>query len=195
MENPKSLSTVGVSTISLVARVRAAAGPGGAVRKIAYAKDAFAPVDRPGTLFRDAKAELRNAVRQVATTSHCDRYVLVQSATSQFSNLTLSVHGVGIVNWYNPIKDHTYLFALTHIRVYDGQSFELIRDAAASTDEQSIVSRVLLLEPIRGPSRPLDNALFPSAPPEAATNPVFRDGVRALLTASLDKTLPGLLEP
>jgi hypothetical protein len=178
----------------VVARVRAAAGSSaGAVRNIAHARDAFTRTEQSGSLFRDAKGELGNAVRQIATGSHCGRYVLVQSSTSQFSNLNQSVRGVGIVNWGNPIKDHTYLFALSYIRVYDGQSFEVIKQGAASTDDESLMSRALMLQPVRGPSRELDNTSFPSTPAEAAGNPALRDGVRALLTTSLDKTLPGML--
>jgi hypothetical protein len=177
----------------VVARVRAAPGAAEAVRRIAYARDAFVRAEQPGSLFRNNKAELSGIVRQIATSSHCDRYVLVNSSASQFSNLNQSVRGVGIVNWGNPIKDHTYLFALTYIRIYDGQSFEVIKEGAVSTDEESLLSRALLLQPIRGPSRELDNTSFPSAPAEAASNPALRDGVRALLTASLDKTLPGML--
>jgi hypothetical protein len=178
----------------VVARVRAAAGPGVAVRRIAHTSDAIARAEQPGLLFRDTKTDLSGIIRQAAAGSHCQRYVLVHSLTSQFSNLNQSVRGVGIVHWGNPIKDHTYLFALTYIRVYDGQGFEVIKQqAAASTDDESMVSRALMLKPIRGPNRELDNASFPSAPVEAVTNPTLRDGVRALLTASLDKTLPAML--
>jgi hypothetical protein len=88
----------------------------------------------------------------------------------------------------------TYLFALTYIQIYDGRGFEVIKQGEASTDDESIVSRVLMVKPIRGPNRELDNASFPSAPVEATNNPALRDGVRALLTASLDKTLPAMLE-
>jgi hypothetical protein len=37
--------------------------------------------------------------------------------------------------------------------------------------------------------------MFPDRPADAAANPVLRDGVRSMLTASLDKTLPALLAP
>lgn len=177
----------------IVARVRAAAGPGVAVRRITYAKDAFARAEQPAPLFRDAKTELSGIVRQVAAGSHCERYVLVHRSTGQFSNLNQSVRGIGIVNWSNPIKDHTYLFALTYIRIFDGQGFEVMKQGAASTDDESLMSRALMLKPIRGPNRGLDNTSFPSAPAEAAANPALRDGVRALLTASLDNTLPAML--
>lgn len=162
----------------VVARVRAAAGPGVAVRRIAHTSAAIEP---------------SSFVRKAAARSHCQRYVLVHSSTSQFSNLNQSVRGVGIVNWGNPIKDHTYLFALTYIQIYDGQGFDVITQGAASTDDESMVSRALMLKPIRGPNRELDNTSFPSAPVEAATSSALRDGVRALLTASLDKTLPAML--
>ena len=171
----------------VVARVRAAAGPG--VRKIAHAKDAFAQRDQSGSFFRDMKSELSNAVRQVASGSNCQRYVLVHSSSSRFSNLNQSVRGVGIVSWAH----RTLLFALSYIWIYDGQSFEVIKQGAATTNDESLVSQALMLNPIRGPNRELDRSAFPSAPAEAATSLALRDGVRALLTTSLDNTLPAML--
>jgi hypothetical protein len=173
----------------VVARVRAAAGPGVPVRKIAHTKDAFAQLNQPGSFFRDMKSELSNAVRQIASGSNCERYILVHSSSSRFSNLNQSVHGVGIVSWAH----RTLLFALSYIRIYDGQSFEVIKQEAATTNDESLVSQALMLNPIRGPNRKLDRSAFPSAPAEAATNPALRDGVRALLTSSLDNTLPAML--
>jgi hypothetical protein len=46
---------------------------------------------------------------------------------------------------------------------------------------------------IRGPNRELDGSALPASATEAAANPAFRDGVRALLTSSLDMTLPAML--
>ena len=178
----------------VVARVRAAA-PGMAVRRIAYAKDAFTRYEQPAglVLFRDEKTELSNIVRQIAAGAKCERYVLVIRLTGPFSNTNQTVRGVGIVNWFNPIKSRNYLFALTYIRVFDGQDFSIIKQGAASTDDESLMSRALMLVPVRGPNRELDEASFPAAPADATTNPAFRDGVRALLTTSLDKTLPAML--
>lgn len=177
----------------VVARVRAAA-PGFAVRKIAYASDAFARLEQPtGSLFRDTKAELSSILRQVSAGANCERYVLVQKSRGQFSNTNQAVEGAGIVKWGNPVKSRTFLFTLTRIQVYDGRTFEVIKQGAASTDDEALVSRVLLLNPIRGPNRELDEGSFPANPADAAANPAFRDAVRALLTASLDKTLPAML--
>ncbi|MCP4615315.1 MAG: hypothetical protein GY844_02650 [Bradyrhizobium sp.] len=175
----------------VVARVRAAAGPGVTVRKVAHARDAFAELERAGSFFRDTKAELSSVVRRVASGSNCERYVVVNRSTSRFSNLNQSVHGIGIVSWAH----RTLLFALSYIRIYDGQSFEVVKQGAATTDDESLISRALLLNPIRGPNRELDRGAFPAAPAEAATNPALRDGVRALLTASLNNTLPAMLRP
>ena len=173
----------------VIARVRAAAGSGVTVRRIAYAKDAFAEQEQSGSLFRDRNAELRNAVHQIASGSNCERYVLVRRFTSRFSNLNQSVRGIGVVHWVY----RTFLFALTHVIVYDGQSFEVIKQAAATTDDEPLIARVLMSNPIRGPNRELDKDAFPSNPAEAPNNAEFRDGVRALLTTSLDNTLPAML--
>jgi hypothetical protein len=186
----EEISVVGWGLDDLVvARVRAVAGPGVRVRKITHTKEAFAQLERPGSFFRDTKSELSNALRQIAAGSNCERYVFVTRFTSQFSNLNQSVRGIGIVSW----SYRTLLFALSYIRIYDGQSFEVIKQGAAAIGDEPLVSRLLLLNPIRGPNQELDKAAFPSDPAEAATSPALRDGARALLTASLDNTLPAML--
>jgi len=175
----------------VVARIRAAA-PGATVRKITAAKDAFAAIKRPeglSGLFHDTNADLVAAVRQIVAGTHCKRYVLVRRYGSQFSNTNQDVRGVGIVSW----AGRAYLYALTYIRVLDGEDFSIVKRGAASTDDESTISRALLLNPIRGPSRKLEEGLFPAAPGEAASNPALRDGVRALLAASLDQTMPAML--
>jgi hypothetical protein len=175
----------------VVARIRAAA-PGATVRKITAAKDAFAAIKRPeglSGLFHDTNADLVAAVRQIVAGTHCKRYVLVRRYGSQFSNTNQDVRGVGIVSW----AGRTYSFALTYIRVFDGEDFSIIKRGAASTDDEPAISRALMLNPIRGPSRKLEEGFFPSAPGEAVSNPALRDEIRALLAASLDQTVPAML--
>ena len=174
----------------VVARVRAAAGPGVRVRRIAYDKEAFAELERSGSFFRDMKSELSNALRQIASGSSCERYVLVNRYTSRFSNLNQSVRGVGIVNW----GPRTLLFALSYIQIYDGQTFEVIKQAAAAIDDEPLVSRLLLMNPIRGPNKEVDSRSFPTLA-EAAANTTVRDDLRTLLKTSLDNTLPAMLRP
>jgi hypothetical protein len=178
----------------VVARVRAAA-PGAVVQKIAYAKGAFEPYYNPSLeLFRNFRDDLTAVVRQVAAKASCERYVVVTRSSAQFSTTNQRVQGVGIVHRDNPIKSQTYLFALTFVHLYDGQTFDVIERRAASTDEETLESRLLGLNQIRGPDRELDEGSFPAIPAEAGANPALRDGVRALLTASLDHTLSEMLK-
>jgi hypothetical protein len=136
----KEVSTSGWGLDDLVvARIRAAA-PGATIRKITAATDAFAAIKRPeglSGLFHDTNADLIAAVRQIAAGTHCKRYVLVRRYGSQFSNTNQDVRGVGIVSW----AGRTYLFALTYIRVFDGEDFSIIKRGASSTDDESPVSR------------------------------------------------------
>jgi hypothetical protein len=85
------------------------------------------------------------------------------------------------------------LFALTHVRIFDGQTFELIREAKSAGDDVSLGAMLIGDNPIRGPVREVDETSFPATPADASTNPALREGARALLAASLDKTLPAML--
>ncbi|MBT1511172.1 hypothetical protein KIP88_11705 [Bradyrhizobium sp. SRL28] len=81
---------------------------------------------------------------------------------------------------------------MMYIRVYDEQTFQLINEAPALMAEDTFANRVHYHQ-LGGPSRPMDLAMFPEKAADAAKSPVLRDGVRAMLTTSLDKTLPGML--
>ncbi|MCK1736267.1 hypothetical protein IVA79_20510 [Bradyrhizobium sp. 138] len=177
----------------IISRVRAAAS-GKSVRRIAYSPGAWTRAAESGSPMLRRNPERQEFVQQSAASSRCQRYVLVERFQNGFSNTNQSVEGFGIVKWGNPIKRRTFLFALTYVTVYDGQSFEVIKKGAASLDDEPMVSRVLGINPISGPNRELDESAFPAAPAEAAANPKLRDGVRALLTTSLDRTLPRLLQ-
>ena len=138
--------------------------------------------------------ERQEFVQQSASGTSCQRYVLVERYQNRFSNTNQSIEGFGIVKWGNPIKRRTFLFALTYITVYDGHSFEVVKKGAASLDNEPMMSRLLGINPISGPNQELDEAAFPSSPNEVPANAKLRDGVRTLLTTSLDRTLPRLLQ-
>jgi hypothetical protein len=175
----------------VVTRVRAAAAVS-AVRKIACTKEDLQRA-KSDSFFRNINAEWRDFVRQVAAGANCQRYVLMTISSSQFANTNQTVEGFGILFWGNLIKKRTYLFALTHVRIFDGQTFELIKEAQSAGDDVSLGAMLIGDNPIRGPSREVDETSFPATPAEAATNPTLREGARALLAASLDKTLPAML--
>jgi hypothetical protein len=175
----------------MVTRVRAAAAVS-AVRKIAYTKEDLQRA-KSDSFFHNINAEWRDFVRQVAAGANCQRYVLLTISSSQFANTNQTVEGFGILFWGNLIKKRTYLFALTHVRIFDGQTFELIKEAQSAGDDVSLGAMLIGDNPIRGPSREVDDTSFPATPAEAATDPALREGARALLAASLDKTLPAML--
>ncbi len=137
-------------------------------------------VEPGGLLFRNARTELNDSVRQIAAGANCERYVLVTRSTNQFLTTNQTVNGVGIVDHDPGFLRRTYLFAAIYIRVFDGRSFDVIKQGAA---------------PARGPFQQVDNTMNPSPPAEAAKNPMLRDSVRAFLAAAFDTALPALLGP
>ena len=80
----------------VVARVRAAAGPRVAVRRIAYPANAFEPYDNPQfSLFPKSGSDLKSIVQTVARGSGCERYVVVLKGVTQFSQTNQAVKGIG----------------------------------------------------------------------------------------------------
>jgi hypothetical protein len=170
----------------VVSRVRAAA-PGMSVRRIPFTKEELELARRrkPISFFHSSAAALKEFAQHLAPRISCERYVVVHRHGGNQREF-----GIGISKHY--LARQASLFAMMYIRVYDGQTFELIKQAPALTTEDTYIERVLH-NPLGGPSRELDPAMFPNKPADAAANLVLRDGVRAMLTASLDKTLPPML--
>jgi hypothetical protein len=171
----------------VVSRVRAAA-PGMSVRRIPFTKEELRNEPRQKSIswFRSSATNIKEFAQYLAPRINCERYVVIHrhgGGNHREFGIGISRHRFG-----RPV----YLFAMMYIRVYDGRTFELIREAEALTTEDTFMNRVRH-HPLGGPSRELDPSMFPDKPADAAANPVLRDGVRAMLTASLDKTLPGIL--
>jgi hypothetical protein len=172
----------------VVARVRAAAR-GAAVRRIAFSKEDLARArDRnSASFFRNRSSELKDFARQVAAGTNCDRYVVVHRSSGG-----KPVFGIGIVKVVSLHDSRIYLFVLMNIQVYDGRTFELSSERLATINDESFLASAYL-NPIGGPYLALDERSFPASRAEVAANPILRDGVRGLLTGSLDKTLPAML--
>jgi hypothetical protein len=170
----------------VVSRVRAAAR-GAAVQRIAFSREELARARGSASIFRSADSRMKDFARQVAAGTNCDRYVVVHRSTAG-----KPVFGIGVVKFVSLTDSRTFLFVLMHIVVYDGRTFELIKEGPARNSDESLLARAYL-NPVGGPYRALDERSFPASREEVAANPILREGVRALLTESLDKTLPGLL--
>jgi hypothetical protein len=180
----------------VVARVRAAAGAGIAVRRIAYPANAFEPLDHPPSrLFRDAEKDLKSVVQIIAGAAGCERYVVVVKDTNGDSLTNQSFTGIGI---FSRAGGDVHLFALTALSVFDGHTFEVLKKRVGSPVEEKVGSNPTLFDltrtnPMHGANVPLKED-FPWPPaPDAVMG--LRDATRALLAESLDKTLPKLLAP
>jgi hypothetical protein len=179
----------------VVARVRAAAGSGVTVRKITYTDNPFANQEQPGgLLFRTGKTALSDIVRQIAGSTNCERYVLVTKFATAFGGTNQAALGIGIIRRGNELLGHTFVFASTYIRVIDGRDYSVIKQGAASTDENPSELAGLLLGPVGQPIRDVGQASYPKTPETVTHSPALLDGARALLLTSLDKTLPRLLK-
>ena len=95
----------------VVARVRAAAAPGAAVRRLAYAKGAFEPYYHPpAQLFRNARDDLTAIVRQIAANANCERYVVVATFAGTLPGTNQTLSGIGVLNHGTSLFSRTSLF-------------------------------------------------------------------------------------
>jgi hypothetical protein len=175
-----------------VARVRAAAAPGTAVRRIAYSKGAFAAYDEPpAALFRNPRDDLTAVVRRIAANASCERYVVFTRFTGRLEGTNQTLDGVGVLHHGAGLLSRTSLFANIQVTVFDGQTFAIQKSPFANLGS-ILAGTFSRMTP--DPVAELDNASFPEPATEAANSALLRDRTRALLTANLDKTLPAYLK-
>src|SRR5579872_4341956 len=171
----------------VVARVRAAAR-GKSVKRVTYPRDAFEPFYHPPKeLFRDASHDLVNVVRQIATNTHCERYLVVTRFTGQVPGTNQTAHGIGLLtNWASGTLKYAQLFSFVAIAVFDGKTF------ARHQDPIGIGARL-----VARLSNPMSSEFFevlkdfevPATPEAVAGNSRLRDGARAMIAAKLDKRI------
>lgn len=166
----------------VVAKISAALGKRAVVRRIPYHKEAFASLETP-KLFRDTEAEIREVVRTLATGTRCTHYLVVTRAYYNIGNSKPTFSGIGIL--------HTGMarvtaYALFSLRLYDGETFTLLKRANAPSDES------IFLQPIHGPHRQVDESFWPESPDTAAQNAKLREAIRELVSQGMDATLPEL---
>src|SRR6185295_8995224 len=117
---------------------------------------------RKPMFFYDGDEDIREFAQYVSRGMNCERYVVVhRNGGSQ------PEFGIGISK--RPFAKEATLFAMMYVRVYDGRTFRLIREAPALTTENTYIERVLH-NPLGGPSRQLDIAMFPDKPADAIAN-------------------------
>lgn len=177
----------------IVARVRAAAGAGIAVRRIAYAKEAwFELYEKPGKgLLNNPRENLTAVVRQIAANSRCARYVIVTKFAGNLAGTNQSLDGIGVVT-HGPFG-RAAVFAHVNVTVFDGQTFAIHDDPFGGFGARmsSAMSRFAKDEFLRA----VEDAEFPASPEAAARDAKLRDGARTLVAERLDRILPEYLKP
>jgi hypothetical protein len=171
----------------VVAKISGALGKRATVRRVAYRKEAFASLES-SKLFRDIDAEVGEGVRTLTAGTHCARYVVVTDGTSRYGTTNQVLGGLGIVAGKKPYftGDLYNLHTLITLRVYDGETFALMKRKFATTGESTFMAM------IGGPHREVDQSFWPVPPDAAAQNAKLRDAVQGLIGQSLDATLPEL---
>ncbi|WP_246666884.1 hypothetical protein [Bradyrhizobium guangdongense] len=178
----------------IFARVRAAAPAGATVLRIPYNPARLPQHDAPRDgLLRDLKAEVAERMREATMGTNCQRYIQIGNSISRFGSTNYTVGGFGIVDQNVLLGHRVFLYAATYVRVFDGRDFSIIRHGSAVTNFTPFALQSLVGHPMMGPYRDLPAESFPIRPEDAAGDLALRDGVRAMLTESLDKTLPYML--
>jgi hypothetical protein len=182
----------------LVARVRAAAGPHFAVRRMAYPANAFATFDDPPP-FHNGENDLKEIAQTVSRAGGCERYIVAVRDAIRIGDSNIIVRGIGVFHRGGLIDrfNSDILVVLTALYVIDGRSFEIVKKGYGGiADEDTLVDRLRrgfsYETPIHGPSRKLEDFTWPPTPDAVAG---LREPTRALLAASLDVALPRLLAP
>jgi hypothetical protein len=172
-------------------RVRAAAGTGVTVRRIAYARDAFDSYNHPEKrTISDAKESFVAIVRQIAANSRCARYMVVTRTVGSLAGTNQSLTGIGVYT-HGPFGKAA-VFAFIRIVVFDGQTFTIREDPLGNFGARmsAALSRVAKDDTIRHAG----GAEFPASPEEAGKDSKLRDAARALLVERLDNILPAYLK-
>jgi hypothetical protein len=170
----------------LVARVRAAAS-GGAVRKIAYARDAFRPYYHPELkLFRNDRDDLTAIVRQIVGNANCERYIVATKVSVGLDGTNQAIAGVGVYkNWVSP-SGRGVVVAYFRLTVFDGRTFDIQQAPTRSFGDVIASSLASKGDDIRI----LNDLEFPKTAEQATNNALLRDNTRNLIAAKLDKALP-----
>jgi hypothetical protein len=156
------------------------------VKRISYAKNAFAAYEAPGGLFRDHNAELVEALRKLTATQKSDLYLVVVPSGSSFGSTNQAVSGLGIVQGSSVFVNQMWIHALFQMRLYDGQRLELLGWKPARLGETAFMAV------IHGPHRQVDPALWPEVG-RLDSNMRLRTAVRELVEQALTATLPEVL--
>ena len=175
-----------------VARVRAATGNDPSVRRINYPKGAFELYYHPkSTFLRDPKEDLPQIVRSITTNANCERYLVMTKFKGTVAGTKMEINGIGVYSQgIGSLARHSHLFANVAVAIFNGGTYERINPSLAAIGGS--LSRAFQLT--ENPLTKLDHSLFPDPPQSASTSAVLKERTRALVSAQLDRVIPGRLQ-
>jgi hypothetical protein len=173
-------------------KVTAFLGKRVSVRRLSYSKSAVASWENPGgSPFRRPNDELREIVRAAAGSQRCDQHVAITRWGSQVAGTNQAITGLGILEHGAPIYQYTYLYAAVGFVVFDGTTFEIVRQQPVRSSDP-IMS--LLKRGPGGLSREVDRSWWPD-PAKVAQDAKLRNAMRSLVDQGLTATLPRAFPP
>jgi hypothetical protein len=175
-----------------VARVRAATGTDPSVRRINYPKDAFEPYYHPKSRFLpDPNEGLPAIIRSITPNANCERYLVITRFKGTVPGTKMEINGIGVYSQgIGSLARHSHLFANVAVAMFDGATYE--RNNPSLSAIGSSLSRAFQLT--EDPLTKLDHSLFPDPPEGASTSTVLKERTRALVSAQLDRVIPGRLQ-
>jgi hypothetical protein len=175
-----------------VARVRAATGTDQSVRRINYPKGTFELYYHPKSIFlREPNEDLTQIVRSITANANCERYLVIIKFKGTVAGTKMEINGVGVYSQgIGSLARHSHLFANVGVVIFDGGTYERINPSLASIG--SSLSRAFQLT--EDSLTKLDQSLFPDPPETASTSAVLKERTRALISAQLDRVIPGRLQ-
>ena len=147
------------------------------MKRIPYRKEAFASLETP-KLFRDTEAEVGEGIRTLVAGTRCGRYLLVTPNYRDVGASNQSIGGIGLL-YDGPVN----AYALFALRLYDGQTFALLKEAITPSDFGA---------GSRCPHRLVDGSFWLESPNNAAQDARVREVIRELVAQGMDATLAGL---
>jgi hypothetical protein len=170
----------------VVAKINMLLGSHFTVRKIAYPRGAFAALQNTSVfkLFSDGTADFRDIVRKVVARQTCDLDLVVSNTVSPFGSTNQTILGLGMVE---SGAGEVFLHALTVVTVFDGRTFEILRD------ERTSIGQNTFLATIKGPHREVPSSAWPTSRDLSENEPLHR-ATWALVEQSLAMTVPGLFK-
>jgi hypothetical protein len=169
----------------VIAKITGALGKRATVKRIPYHKEAFASLETL-KLFRDSEAEVGQGVRTLVAGTRCARYLLVTRAYRNVGSSNQSIGGIGLLyDGVGPLS-RVNAYALFALRLYDGETFALLKRAVASSGGSDF------FEGIHGPHRLVDKSFWPESPDKAAQDARVREAILELVSQGMDTTLAEL---